>query len=134
MTASDTRSCSHLALTALAAALLLAEPLAAQAAAPVPRRPKLAAAADTNDWGQYFDLGVEMINRRNGDFAAAFYWAARLNPERAEPQFARWVAFHRSDYHRWTRYLERDPRVLRDPAVLSADSLRLRAYGGRDAD
>ena len=128
MTASPDRAFSRVALTALSAAVLLAAPLSAQDAEPTPPRPRLPAAADTNDWGQYFDLGVDMLKRRNGDFAAAFYWASRLNPERAEPLFARWVAFHLSDYDRWTRYLDRDARVLRDPVVLRADSLRLRAY------
>ena len=111
-------------------ALLLASGMAVAAAGAqgVPVRPRLDAKADTNDWGAYFDHGVQALRLRTGaDPGASFYWAARLNPERAEPLFAQWVAFHLRDFDRWLGYLGEKREVLEHPAVLAADSLRLRA-------
>lgn len=99
-------------------------------AAPAPaaaQRPALPAAADSNDWNAYFDRGVQLLK---GDGAAAdamFRWAARLDPSRAEPLYARWVAFHIRNNSRFEKYLREDPGVLRDPEVVAADSMQLRA-------
>jgi len=90
-------------------------------------RPRLAAAADTNSWEAYFDLGVALLRRRPDEAEAAFYWASRLNPERAEPLFGRWVAFHLLDQKRWTDYLDEREKVRSAPDVLAHDSLRLAA-------
>jgi tetratricopeptide (TPR) repeat protein len=93
-----------------------------------PRRPTLKAPADTNDWVPYFDLGVEQLRRHPLDAAASFYWASRLAPDRAEPLYARWVAFWMRDQDRWIGYLRDQKEVLRLPEVIQADSLRYRAY------
>ena len=113
----------------LAAAMVAsaAPPVGAQAVHEPPPRPRLAASADTNDWGAYFDRGVDALQTRSGDYRAAFWWAARLGPDRAEPLFAQWVAIHMSDYHRWLGYLRGEPAILEHPAVRAADSVRLRA-------
>jgi tetratricopeptide (TPR) repeat protein len=112
--------------TTVAAGLLVAAPLRAQGER-FPR-PKLDQRADTNDWGAYFDRGVLLLNARSGARAeAAFYWASRLDPERAEPYHGRWVAFHLRDQKRWTGYLAGRERVLADPDVVAMDSVRLHA-------
>lgn len=90
-------------------------------------RPRLAASADTNSWEAYFDHGVEVLRRRADEAEASFYWASRLDPTRAEPLFARWVAFHLLDQKRWTDYLDGDEKVLAKPEVVAHDSLRLAA-------
>ena len=91
-------------------------------------RPKLAAAADTNSWESYYDAGVDRL-RLNQPHAAEeyFYWAARLDPQRAEPLFARWVAFHLGDRRRWEDYLADKRSVLTDSEVVRHDRLRYAA-------
>ena len=117
----------------VAAATPLAAPLRAQGtpappAPPPPERPKLDKRADPNDWEPYFDHGVQQLNlHRPSEAEKAFWWSSQINPERAEPIFGRWVAFWMSDYKRWSMYLDDDPRVLRRPDVIAADSLPRRA-------
>src|ERR1041384_1762718 len=50
-----------------------------------PHRPALRAAADTNDWEACFDAGVAKLRREPAEAEAAFYWASRPPPPRAEP-------------------------------------------------
>jgi tetratricopeptide (TPR) repeat protein len=92
-----TRRLATLAL--LAAAALAAPALATPALAQdalyerAPKRPGLDdASADTNDWRSYYNYGVKHIQKRPDRASAAFYWASRLAPDRAEPIYARWVA------------------------------------------
>lgn len=106
--------------------LLIATPLWGQAG--VPERPSLPRGVDANSWESYFDLGMRLAPRLPTSAEAAFYWASRLDPSRAEPLYARWAAFHLRDVGRWERYLADDPRVMERPNVIRADSLRWRAY------
>ncbi|HEV8399277.1 MAG TPA: tetratricopeptide repeat protein [Gemmatimonadales bacterium] len=114
---------------------------ALQAPAP-PERPRLARSADINDWTAYFEYGVEMLRSQPAGVGtygaqgrprqpfradAAFYWASRLDPSRAEPLLGRWVAFWLQDIGRFEAYLNENPKVLRSPAVMRADSLYRRA-------
>ena len=92
-----------------------------------PERPDLPAGADHNDWSAYYDKGVALLRGDPAGSEAAFYWASRIAPQRAEPLFARWVAFHNRDQRRFLAYLDDDRKTLADPAVRAADSLRLRA-------
>jgi tetratricopeptide (TPR) repeat protein len=117
---------AHIALIALLAfvARPCAFPLQAQS---LPERPELAKNADPNDWSAYFDKGVEVFRSKPEVAEAAFYWASRINPERAEALFARWVAFHNRDQRRFMAYLDGKPKIMADSAVLAADSLRLLA-------
>ncbi|HEX8209399.1 MAG TPA: tetratricopeptide repeat protein [Longimicrobium sp.] len=94
----------------------------------LPERPALPRGADPNSWESYFDLGMRHMPGMPSRAEAAFYWASRLDPSRAEPLYARWAVFHLHDLGRWERYLDDDPRVLRRSEVLRADSLRWHAY------
>jgi Tfp pilus assembly protein PilF len=112
----------------LLAPATIPRPLAAQLPSEVPRRPRLDAAADTNDWEAYYDHAVQLLNRRqSADARAAFYWAARLDPRRGDALYGWWVTFWMKDIGRWERYLDDDERVLDAPDVVSADSVRTRA-------
>ena len=90
-------------------------------------RPRLPRGADPNDWQAYFDYGASILRSKPGQADAAFYWASRLDPSRAEPLYARRVAFWLSDLGRFERYLRDDPTILETPPIRWADSLYLRA-------
>jgi len=94
----------------------------------IPRRPRLPAAADSNDWEAYYDAGVDWLNNReHANAEAAFYWSSRLNPRRAEPLFARYATAWARDVQRFARYLQHDPTKPLPPEFLRIDSLRDRA-------
>jgi len=102
--------------------------LAAQAEAQrAPRRPRLAADADTNDAVAYFQSGLAKVERDPGAAVAAFYWSARLDPSSPQTRYAQSVANLLGDPQRVVRWIRRDERTLSSPAVLAIDSLRLRA-------
>lgn len=110
--------------------LALAAVFAVCGAAPaqLPERPGLPRGADANDWEAYFELGDREFKRNPRQAIAAFYWASRLDPTRAEPLFARWAAYYGNDEGSWIGYLTEDADILRRPAVIANDSLLLRAY------
>ena len=64
----------------------------AQSKDPAPKRPKLAAGADSNDVESYLALGRSELESDPGVAARAFYWSARLQPDRAEAYYGRMVA------------------------------------------
>jgi tetratricopeptide (TPR) repeat protein len=114
----------HRILT-LAALLVLAAPLAAQE----PPRPELPRDADPNDWAAYYDLGVRVMSVSTTRSRAAFYWASRLDPSRAEPLFARWASPFIGDPNLTLHYMTGDdPTIWRRPDILQSDSMRFRAY------
>jgi len=92
-----------------------------------PVRPSLPRGADPNDWQAYFDRGADILKRYPNRADSMFAWAFRLDPSRAEPLFARWVAFWMTDISRFERYLLNETRVVDSAAVLRTDSLYLRA-------
>jgi len=106
------------------AALVVTTGLSAQD----PRRPKLDAKADTNDWESYYDYGVRTLQQSPPHSYAAFSWAARLAPWSADPLYAQWVAFHMRDIPRFRKYLEDDLKTRNAPDVRRADSLLAVAY------
>ena len=108
-------------------AVAAAAPLHAQRAGDVPRRPRLAAAADTNDARAYYRWGREQLERRPAEAAAAFYWAAQIDPGWADPLYGRHVALLMSDPRRLVRYWDGDRRTRTSPEVLAVDSLYFRA-------
>jgi tetratricopeptide (TPR) repeat protein len=110
-------------------ALLLGAALASPAIAQEePPRPSLPRSADPNDWEAYFDLGDRSFGRNPRVARAAFYWASRLDPSRAEPLFARWAVFFAGDQGLFIDYLTEEPSILRRPEVVANDSLILRSY------
>ena len=119
----------HNIAIAAAAALVCATQAAGQPTRvhDVPRRPVLWAAADTNSASTYYIHGVNRIADRPAEAAAAFYWAARLQPGWADPLYGRRVALLMSDPHRLVRYMEDNRGTLRSAEVQAIDSLQLRA-------
>src|SRR5262245_51509551 len=91
------------------------------------RRPKLSADADTNSWEAYFDLGVKVLRESPRKAEAAFVWSTRLDPTRAEPLFARWVAFWRRFPGWFEDYVAERPWVVNSPNIIQVDSLYWRA-------
>lgn len=92
------------------------------------QRPSLPRDKDPNDWEAYYDLGVEQLGHNSDRAEAAFAWASHLRPDRAEPLYGQWLAFHMRDSRRFERYLQDDEKTLRDPGVVRADSLRVAAF------
>ena len=105
-------------------AVLLAVALAPTLHAQSYDRPRLPRDADPNDWEAYFDFGVSKLQRDRSAATAAFTWAARLNPSRAEPLFAQWVSFWANDIPKFEKYLQDDKDVLRDIQVARAERWR----------
>lgn len=91
-------------------------------------RPSLPRDKDPNDWEAYYDVGVDQLGHDSQRSDAAFAWASHLRPDRPEPLYGRWLAFHIRDIDRFERYLRDDEKTLRDPQVLHADSLRAAAF------
>ena len=92
------------------------------------RRPRLAAGADTNSWLAYYNYGVARLRHSQDDAEAAFVWAARIDPSRAEPLFGRWVTYWRRNFGLFKRSLKDTLLVLKEPELIEVDSLLVRAY------
>lgn len=141
-----TRSRRLAAVCLTTAAALLAPGRSGAQALDVPKRPRLDARADTNDWRDYYAYGMRRIARTPDEAVRAFYWAGRLNPLQAEPLMGEWVARWRTEPELFTavyggngrtpayakadaidslyvRALERDPMVNRQLERLTYDML-----------
>src|SRR5688500_19144708 len=94
-------------LSAALASFVLAAPPVLHAQAE-PRRPTLAATADTNDWSAYYDAGSRWVEADPKKAADAFYWASKLDPTRPEPFYGRRVALLLQDPRRLVRYWRGD--------------------------
>ncbi len=92
-----------------------------------PKRPKLEAGADTNFAPAYYESGVATIERDPERAAAAFYWAARLDPAWAQPLYARRVALLMADPRLLVGYMNGNRRYVESKEARSIDSLELRA-------
>jgi tetratricopeptide (TPR) repeat protein len=120
-------------LLALALSLLSAAPLAAPLAAQQeggrrePKRPRLAAGADTADAHAYFAHGLSRLEQQPYEAADAFYWAARLDPTWADPLYARRIALLMSNPRRLESYLDGNRRTVQSPEIRQIDSLQYRA-------
>jgi tetratricopeptide (TPR) repeat protein len=90
-----------------------------------PPRPKLDAAADTNDAAAYFRNGVHVLYGHPAEAAASFHWARRINPGMSDAFYGERTALMMSDRQRLLRYLRGDRRVR--PAMRQLDSLYDRA-------
>jgi tetratricopeptide (TPR) repeat protein len=101
-------------------------PLTAQRLGPPADRPRLRDVVDTNDAQAYYDLGLAVVDRDPGQAAAAFYWAARINPSWGDPLYARRVALLMNDRSMLNRSFE-SRRRLDSPEFRRLDSLQFRA-------
>jgi tetratricopeptide (TPR) repeat protein len=111
----------------LLALCVLAPSVEAQKDKKIPKRPQLAAGADTNSWSAYYFHGLTRIEDDPKQAEAAFYWAARLEPTTAEPLYARWAAFWAQDAVRLMRYYLGQRSVVESREVVAIDSLYERA-------
>lgn len=112
------------------AAVLLASafpPAPAQRLGPTEKRPRLAAGADTNDANAYYVYGVSQFEREPQQAAAAFYWAARLNPGWGDPLYARRAALIVASPVMLRNVMRADRRALRSDEMRRLDSLQFRA-------
>lgn len=92
-----------------------------------PARPRLARDADTNDAAAYFTWGLERLVRRPDQAAAAFHWAARLEPASPQVPYAQHVALLLTDNERLVGYLRLEDEVMRSRHAAVLDSLYARA-------
>ena len=102
--------------------VVLAAPATAQLKAPT-KRPRLNVDADTNDARQYYNYGLQQLERDPQTAADAFYWAARINPGWADALYARRVALLLRQPNILQRYWFGDSRTLRSKEVRQIDSL-----------
>ena len=110
--------------SALLAAVLAVLAAGALPGQQMPERPRLPAAADTNDWEAYYDYATTLLRQDPGRADAAMRWAARLDPTRAEPLFGRYVTYWLRYPERFGEYLRGTEKVLRMGEVQAVDSLR----------
>jgi tetratricopeptide (TPR) repeat protein len=110
-------------------ALVSANPGSAQSGAErVPKRPELPADRDSNSSRDYFFYGASQISKRPERAAAAFYWAARLDPAWADPLYGQYIASLVAQPWRVIHgYLIEDDVIRRDPLILSIDAIEHRA-------
>jgi tetratricopeptide (TPR) repeat protein len=92
-----------------------------------PKRPRLAAIADTNSANDYYNAGVSLLRRDPWTAAAAFYWASRLEPGWSAPYYARRVAGLLAQENLLTGYLERNLSVINSREFRQHDSLEYQA-------
>ncbi len=92
-----------------------------------PARPAMYAGADTNDAQAYYDFGLAQLEKDPMLADAGFYWAARLNPTRADAFYARRVAQLLTNSERLARYWRGDRSTLRSDDIRRIDSLYLQA-------
>ncbi len=88
-----------------------------------PKRPRLAAGADTNDAHAYYDFGVAVLRREPWTAAAAFYWASRLDPGWPEAFYAQRVAGLMAREDLLIGYLEGARSVVESRDAQRLDSL-----------
>jgi tetratricopeptide (TPR) repeat protein len=117
------RILSYIVLLGLAAAV----PAGAQRAGDVPRRPRLAADADSNDARAYMQLAEQRLADRPREAADAFYWASQINPTLADALYGRYTALLMADPRLLVPYWQGERRLMRNPQVIALDSLYYRA-------
>lgn len=89
----------------------------------VPKRPKLAAGADTNDARVLTDYGNFVLRRDPAAAADAFYWATKIDPTLAEAYYGRHVALHIQQPRRLSSYWSGNRSVVQNKDVQRIDSL-----------
>jgi tetratricopeptide (TPR) repeat protein len=92
-----------------------------------PARPRMEASHDTNSAADYYYHGVRLLTREPKEAAAAFYWAARLDPLWAEPLYARRVAMYVSQVDGFRNYARASRSGKRSSTEQLMDSLHYQA-------
>jgi len=100
--------------------------LSAQRLGPLEKRPKLRDFPDTNDAQAYFEAGVQEFRHDPQTAAAAFYWAARLNPGWGDPLYGRRAALLAQNRNLLDAAMS-DSRRSRSKDLRRLDSLQARA-------
>lgn len=128
---SPSPSVSHPMLRHLIVAAALAAAVsrtgAAQRLGPPEDRPRLRDVTDTNDAQAYYNLGLAQFERDPDEAAAAFYWAARINPASGEALYGRRAALLMKNKFLLRKVMEGDRRTIQSPEVRRLDSLEFRA-------
>ena len=115
-------------VTLLTALCLITPSVTAQGRlGPVEKRPKLAVGVDTNDASAYFALGSRILADRPDEAAAAFYWAARLDPSSAEALAGRRAALLMRRQPILKLYMEGGRRARTSKDLVAMDTMQLRA-------
>jgi tetratricopeptide (TPR) repeat protein len=117
----------HAAIWLLPSLLLAASTAGAQRLGPDAKRPKLPAEADANDASAYIALGTRQIESSPNDAAAAFYWAARLDPSSSEALYGRAISLLMRKPVLVKLYFEGGRRARDNKELKTLDSLRMRA-------
>lgn len=92
-----------------------------------PRRPKLAAGADSNDATAYLNLGHRLIEDNATAAGAAYYWAARIDPASADALYGLRTATLMRRPTTFQRYMEGREGTVYSREMRANDSLYLRA-------
>ena len=89
-----------------------------------PPRPRFTIARDSNSAAAYYYHGLQVLGKKPYEAADAFYWAARLDPQWADPIYARRVALLMKDEQSLVSYVMSDRRTSDQQR---ADSLQFQA-------
>ena len=108
-------------------ALALALPLEAQRGGRAPRRPRLAAGADTNDAQAYLQAGHRVLAQNPGGAASNYYWATRIDPTSAAALYSLRSAVLMQRPTPFRAYMEGNRRVIFSRDMRANDSLFFRA-------
>jgi len=93
----------------------------------VPKRPLLDG-ADTNQAAAYYSYGLSMLDQDPHKAAEAFYWAARIDPNWAQPLYAGRIAFLMgADDQFVIGYMDGNRNFTHSKDARRIDSLELRA-------
>lgn len=117
----------RLSVLTLVGVLTISASLEAQRLGPEVPRPRLAAAADTNDPLAYLEHGMAIITERAEEAANAFYWAARMDPSSPGALYGRRVALLMRRPGDLNNYMTGNRRARENKEFLAIDSLQLRA-------
>lgn len=115
------RRAALLLVVAAPGALLEAQPAKQEK---VPARPRFTVPRDSNSAAAYYYHGMQALAKRPAEAADAFYWASRLEPEWADPIYARRVALLMRDETALVDYVMTGRR---NDEQRRADSLQHRA-------
>ncbi len=109
------------------AAIPLASLTAQQRLGAAQKRPPLAADVDSNDARAYLSLGTRMIESDPEIAAAAFYWAARLDPSSPEALYGLRIAHLLRRRQVLKLWYEGGRKARSNKELMALDSLTMRA-------